>query len=66
MVYLLSIYAMFQQLGTGPMVQWFTTSPLHGEDPEFEPRLDQVRDFFTLVQNFYSGIVLFIWCLNNF
>lgn len=28
------------------MVQWFKTSPLHGEDPEFEPRLDQTLYFF--------------------
>ena len=34
------------QLVTGPMVQWFTTSPLHGEDPEFEPRLDHTRFFY--------------------
>lgn len=31
---------------SGPMVQWFKTSPLHGEDPEFEPRLDQTLCFF--------------------
>lgn len=31
---------------SGPMVQWFKTSPLHGEDPEFEPRLDQALFFF--------------------
>lgn len=28
------------------MVQWFTTSPLHGEDPEFEPRLDHIQVYF--------------------
>ncbi|EHN03716.1 hypothetical protein VIN7_5563 [Saccharomyces cerevisiae x Saccharomyces kudriavzevii VIN7] len=36
------------------MVQWFKTSPLHGEDPEFEPRLDQTPIFSWLLGIFNS------------
>ena len=49
----------------GPIVQWFKTSPLHGEDPEFEPRLDHKTFFFA---NSFVSIInmeLYIHIIRN-